>query len=121
MSITSKTKLDEVFRVGCIDGHIEQQSSITVYRLPTKETKRPFVLTANKRKVSVSSFRLLEINGNYHFPSVPFFVRVCRGVCLRVRVCVDVNIYDYIYIHIYTLCCHRLLIMQTEVCCLSVC
>ncbi len=33
---------------------LKQQSSITVYRLPTKEIKLPFSFAANKRKSAIS-------------------------------------------------------------------
>jgi hypothetical protein len=51
----------------------KQQSSITIYRLLTKENKRPFSFAANKRKFAASMFRLQKTNG-CRFQLVPFTV-----------------------------------------------
>jgi hypothetical protein len=46
----------------------KQQSSITVYHLPTKENFRfPFPLAANKRKFAISVLYLQKTNGSCHF------------------------------------------------------
>jgi hypothetical protein len=50
-----------------------QQSSIIVYRLPTKENKFPFPfpLAENKRKFTIFVFHLQQTNRSLCFPLVP--------------------------------------------------
>jgi hypothetical protein len=52
---------------------LKQQSSITIYRLLTKENKRPFSFAANQRMFAASMFRLQKTNG-CRFQLVPFTV-----------------------------------------------
>ncbi len=49
---------------------LKQQSSITIYRLLTKENKLPF--SANKRKFAVFVFHLQQTNWSCFFPLVSF-------------------------------------------------
>jgi hypothetical protein len=55
---------------------LKQQSSITVYRLQTKENKRPFSVSAcsSKQKFAISVFSLQQTNRSCRFPLVPFSV-----------------------------------------------
>jgi hypothetical protein len=50
---------------------LRQQSSITVYCLPTKENKRPFSVSVCSKQTKVFFFRLQKTNGSCHFQLVP--------------------------------------------------
>jgi hypothetical protein len=43
---------------------------VTIYFLPTKENKPPFLFAANKWKFAVSVFRLQQTNGICRFPYI---------------------------------------------------
>jgi hypothetical protein len=65
---------------------LKQQSSITVYRLLTKENKLLF---------SVFVFRLQQTNGSCCFPCIHIYVkRNCIYICLY-------NVYIYVYVYVY--------------------
>jgi hypothetical protein len=120
--------------------------SITIYRLPAKESKLlcSVFRLQNKRKFAVSVFRLQQINRRCPFPLVPFSVYkyIYWNSSIRIDIYIDISMYLYIYpylhINIYILIyiavntkngspsnfpqsVYCLLNVQTEVCPLSVC
>jgi hypothetical protein len=53
---------------------LSQQTAVTVYRLPTKESKLHFTSAENKRKCVVSVFHFQQTNGSFSFQLVPFSI-----------------------------------------------
>jgi hypothetical protein len=91
---------------------LKQQSSITFYRLPTKENKLSF---------SVCIFRLQQTNGNCRFLLYPRHVCVCLCVWGCLCVCVSVMGNPKGKPRQFSLFIYLLLIMLTEGCSLSDC
>ncbi len=74
---------------------LKQQLPITVYCLPTKENKLPFLFAANKRKLTFSVFSLQQTR-NCHFPFLPFSI-----YSIYIHMYINTYIYYNIYIYIY--------------------
>jgi hypothetical protein len=113
----------------------------TAYRLPTKEKNLPlfiFCVTENQQKFAVSVFRLQQTNRSCRFP----YIQKENGLGFRFPFETPAYTYIHRYIYIYLYYIHMLqfkwktengspgdfpqslyhwLIVQTEVCHLSVC
>jgi hypothetical protein len=125
-----------------IDGHIcwnsKRRMPLTICK--PRKTNLRFPFAENKQKLALSIFRLQQINGSSHLLLVPFSVRILYiGTAAYIYIYIDIYIYLYLYLYLYlykhmlpfqtkkwkprrfSFIRYRLLIMQTEVCRLSVC
>jgi hypothetical protein len=100
---------------------LKQQTAIITYRLPTKKNKLPFSLAENKRKFAVSVFHLRQTNESCCFPLVSFsvdiYIYLCNYMYVYISMCISIQINAAVSNGKQ----NRLLIVQTEICRVSVC
>ncbi len=77
----------------CRQAHLKQQSSITLYFLPTKENKLPFSISVGNKQMEVF---------------------VVRQFCFPFMYIYTIYIYMYIYIYIYMYVCMYMLLFKIK-------
>jgi hypothetical protein len=72
---------------------LTQQTSITVYRLPTKENKRKFAVSVCSKQTGIAQFSV-------YICSICKYVYRYVCVCIYIYIDIDRHIYIYVDIHI---------------------
>jgi hypothetical protein len=90
----TKNSVSLTYRWACL---LEQQTSITVYRLPTKENKLLFPVSICRKQTEVYCFRFPYI----HVHTVHIYIHIYKYINVHTHIHIHIQ-YTHIHIYIYT-------------------